>query len=148
MAAERVTLITCILILLLFATWISFAQARQAGRGIPADSNHKTVSTGKGLLAGERVGTAATNKINSLGGRKMVDRQMKEQKDVKMIGGVGGRSSSKFSSTNSKCGNNLGCHDQQIVNHFSDEVDDHNQSGFVAFNADYHAPRHHPPKNN
>lgn len=23
-----------------------------------------------------------------------------------------------------------------------------NVSGFVAFNADYHGPRHHPPKNN
>lgn len=23
-----------------------------------------------------------------------------------------------------------------------------NEGGFVAFSADYHAPRHHPPKNN
>ncbi|XP_021293322.1 root meristem growth factor 3-like [Herrania umbratica] len=114
MAAGRVT---CLLILLLFASWISFAQASQGG-GIP-DSNHETVSTGKGLLDGERVVTVATNK-NLLGGRKMVvDRQMKV-KDVRSGG-------------------------EQTVSHSSDEVD---ESGFVAFNADYHAPRHHPPKNN
>ncbi|XWS34239.1 hypothetical protein CRYUN_Cryun21dG0023300 [Craigia yunnanensis] len=133
MAAGRVT---CLLILLLCATWISFAQASQ-GR-IP-DSNHKISSTVKGLLDGEHAVTSATNK-NWLGGRKMVglDREMKKLKDVKMSGTtVGG--TSKFSSTNIKCGNNLG---EQTVSHFSDE------SGFVAFNADYHGPMHHPPKNN
>lgn len=30
-------------------------------------------------------------------------------------------------------------------NHCEEKSDD---GGFVAFNADYHAPRHHPPKNN
>lgn len=29
-------------------------------------------------------------------------------------------------------------------NNWSDEID----KGFVAFSADYHGPRHHPPKNN
>ncbi|XWS23042.1 hypothetical protein CRYUN_Cryun29cG0087700 [Craigia yunnanensis] len=140
-----VGMVTCLLILLLFAPWISFAQANQGGI---SDSNYKIVSTGKGLLDGEHV-TAATNK-NWLGGRKMVvlDWQMKKLKDVKMSGTtitttVGG--TSKFSSpTNSKCGNNLGC--EQTISYSSDhEVDG---SGFVAFNADYHAPRNHPPKNN
>ena len=73
-----------------------------------------------------------------VGLEKEQDREMKKLKDMKMSGTtVGG--TSKFSSTNTKCGNNLGC--EQNV----DEVD---ESGFVAFNADYHAPRHHPPKNN
>ncbi|XP_022727376.1 root meristem growth factor 3-like [Durio zibethinus] len=120
MAAGRET---CLLILLLIAAWISFAQASQGISGIP-DSNHK-ISTGKVivkglLLDGERAVTAATSK-NWLGGRKMVVvRQMKKPKDVKMSGA-------------------------QTVSHFSNGVD---ESGFVAFNADYHAPRHHPPKNN
>ncbi|XVE74413.1 hypothetical protein DITRI_Ditri12bG0015100 [Diplodiscus trichospermus] len=123
--------VTCHLVFLLIAAWISITKASQGGI---ADSNHK-ISTGKGLLNdGERAGTAATSK-NWLGGRKMlVGRQMR---------GAVGRTW-KFSSTNiPKCDKNLGC--EQTFSHFSDEVD---ESGFVAFNADYHGPRHHPPKNN
>ncbi|XWS69578.1 hypothetical protein CRYUN_Cryun04dG0191300 [Craigia yunnanensis] len=139
MAAGRVT---CLLILLLIATWISFQQASQ---GWIPDSSHK-ISTGKViikgfLLDGEPAVTAATSKNwLGLGGRKLVvERQMKKKNDVKMSGVVGG--SSKFSSTNSKCDNILGF--EQTVTHFSDEV----ESGFVAFN-DYPEPRDHPPENN
>lgn len=36
------------------------------------------------------------------------------------------------------------------VGHFPEDSEAHgiDSTGFVAFNADYHAPRHHPPKNN
>lgn len=34
--------------------------------------------------------------------------------------------------------------ERSLRSRMSDEVD----KGFVAFSADYHAPRHHPPKNN
>lgn len=33
-----------------------------------------------------------------------------------------------------------------VGHYFSEEID--NDAGFVAFSADYHTPRHHPPKNN
>ncbi|GKV39273.1 hypothetical protein SLEP1_g47075 [Rubroshorea leprosula] len=38
-----------------------------------------------------------------------------------------------------------GAEKKQSVSHFSDEAD---ETGFVAFNVDYHGPTHHPPKNN
>lgn len=37
------------------------------------------------------------------------------------------------------------CNEKNNVRKFSEEVD---EKEFVAFNADYRAPRHHPPKNN
>ncbi|XVE85677.1 hypothetical protein DITRI_Ditri17bG0110000 [Diplodiscus trichospermus] len=71
--------VTCFLIFLLFATWISFARARNQV-GFP-DSDHKIVSTEKGLLGAEH---AATSK-KWLGGRKAVlNRQMKELKADKV----------------------------------------------------------------
>ncbi|XVF43305.1 hypothetical protein PTKIN_Ptkin02bG0029600 [Pterospermum kingtungense] len=123
------------------ASWISFAQATQGG--INPDSNHK-ISTGKEVLEdGEGAATAA------IGGRKMVVVEKRHMKDVKMSSGgaVVGTSSTK---TKSKCDNiHLGCEQTVVSGHFSDEVDESSSSaGFVAFNADYHAPRHHPPKNN
>ncbi|GMI87545.1 hypothetical protein HRI_002423800 [Hibiscus trionum] len=110
--------ITCLFILVLFAAFISFVQANQ-------DSNHKTAPTVKELVND-------ANKNWVIRGRKMV--QMKKLTATKLskCGGNGGES-------------NSGC--EQMSIDLSDEADDH-QSGFVAFNADYHAPRHHPPKNN
>ncbi|KAG4165761.1 hypothetical protein ERO13_A13G088845v2 [Gossypium hirsutum] len=144
MAAERI--ITCLSILLLFAALISIAQAIQDG--IP-DSNHMTVPTRKGLLKGGNEHAASvTAAINKkwLRGRKMV--QMKKLNDVENMSGAFGLGGS--TSKLSKCGNNnnnnnKGC--DQITVNLPDEVDEH-RSGFVAFNADYHTPRHHPPKNN
>jgi hypothetical protein len=45
---------------------------------------------------------------------------------------------------NSSTGSNLDC--KKSFSRVSEEVVD--EAGFVAFNADYHAPRHHSPKNN
>ncbi|OMO72218.1 hypothetical protein COLO4_27777 [Corchorus olitorius] len=116
--------VTFLLILLLCTAWISIGQATQGG--IPVSSDLAVTSA------------ATNNKRMVIINRKLLKRDAEG-------------STSKFSSTNSKCGNkNLaagGC--EQSVTHFSNEVEDnHDQSGFVAFNADYHAPRHHPPKNN
>lgn len=72
---------------------------------------------------------------------------MKKLNDVENMSdafGLGG-SPSKLSKCGNNNNNNKGC--DQITVNLPDEVDEH-QSGFVAFNADYHAPRHHPPKNN
>ncbi|KAE8699044.1 Tetratricopeptide repeat-like superfamily protein, putative isoform 1 [Hibiscus syriacus] len=80
MAAEKI--ITCLFILVLFAAFISFAQANQ-------DSNHETVPTGKELVNG-------ANKNWQIRGRKMV--QMKKLKDVKMRGSTATESS--------RCGGN------------------------------------------
>ncbi|KAK8508022.1 hypothetical protein V6N13_055486 [Hibiscus sabdariffa] len=111
-------IITLLSILVLFASLISFAQANQ-------DSNQKTVPAGKELVHG--ADEHAANRV--IRGRKLVVQ-------VKMIGGS---TAAKLSRCGGRC--------KQITVDLSDEADDH-QSGFVAFNADYHAPRHHPPKNN
>ncbi|OMO93658.1 hypothetical protein CCACVL1_06416 [Corchorus capsularis] len=120
--------VTFLLILLLCTAWISIGQAIQGG--IPVSSDLAVTSA------------ATNNKRMVIINRKLLKGFMK--------GAAEGSYTSKFSSINSKCGNkNLaagGC--EQSVTHFSNEVEDHDQSGFVAFNADYHAPRHHPPKNN
>ena len=74
---------------------------------------------------------------------------MKREKKSKQ-GAVGG--TSMFSSSNQvagKCeseennGSNFEC--KKSFSHSSEGVD---EAGLVAFNADYHAPRRHPPKNN
>ncbi|KAK8567472.1 hypothetical protein V6N13_105437 [Hibiscus sabdariffa] len=115
MAAERV--IACLFILVLFAAFISFAQANQ-------DSTHEPVPTGK-----EVVNDADKNWL--IRRRKVVRIRGATATKLSKCGGNGGG--------NSECGQmNVG---------FLDEANDH-RSGFVAFNADYHAPRHHPPKNN
>lgn len=75
----------------------------------------------------------------------VVETSTRHMKDAKMSAAadVGGSTYSK-----SKCDDiHLGC-EQTVVSNFSDEVLDESSAGFVAFNADYHAPRHHPPKNN
>ncbi|KAE8710149.1 Tetratricopeptide repeat-like superfamily protein, putative isoform 1 [Hibiscus syriacus] len=90
----------------------------QANQG----SNHKTAPTGKELVNG--ADELAANENWVIGGRKL----MVQTKKVKMSGGVGLGGSTA------------------IVN-LSDEVDGH-QSSFETLNADYHAPRHPPPKNN
>ncbi|KAL4319455.1 hypothetical protein GQ457_18G024270 [Hibiscus cannabinus] len=120
MAAEKI--ITFLSISLLFASLISFAQANQ-------DSNQKTIPTGKELVHG--ADEHAANKSWVVRGRKLMVQ-------VKMSGG-----SSSTAAKLSRCGGRC----EQITVDLSDEADDR-QSGFVAFNADYHAPRHHPPKNN
>ncbi|GMJ04585.1 root meristem growth factor 3, GOLVEN 7 [Hibiscus trionum] len=126
MAAERA--IAFLSILVLFPALISFAQANQ-------DSNHETVPTGKELVNAADEHAASKNWL--IRGRKLMVQVKKE----KMSGGfgVGGSTATKLSQCGGRC--------EQITVNLSDEADDH-QSGFVAFNADYHAPRHHPPKNN
>lgn len=63
----------------------------------------------------------------------------KEEK--KEDGAVNGRTSSNISSEE---GSNV----RVGYSRFPEEDDESAGLGFVAFNADYHAPRHHPPKNN
>lgn len=75
---------------------------------------------------------------NEIGGRKMAVQKVKEH------GAGTGQAAGKWGSKME--------HKQSVGHYFSPEVhdvdDDDEDAGFVAFSADYHPPRHHPPKNN
>lgn len=94
--------------------------------------------------------TAAAVANNKIRGRKMGANIVKRP-DIK--GDIEG--TSKMSSANQVTGKDgakgnkgvMNVGNKRNVGQFSEEVNDH-KAGFVAFNADYHAPRHHPPKNN
>ncbi|CAK7326429.1 unnamed protein product [Dovyalis caffra] len=104
-----------------------------------------------GVVDGDGI---ATTSIKRIGGRKMVLAPSGiKRSDIKGNGALGG--TSKISSANDQAvgkyvyelgkkvtsiGRNKG-----NGSRFSEGIND---SGFVAFNADYHQPRHHPPKNN
>ncbi|KAH7516160.1 hypothetical protein FEM48_Zijuj10G0105700 [Ziziphus jujuba var. spinosa] len=90
----------------------------------------------KGL---KEVVSYATNVAeNEIGGRKMAVQKVKEH------GAGTGQAAGKWGSKME--------HKQSVGHYFSPEVhdvdDDDEDAGFVAFSADYHPPRHHPPKNN
>ncbi|KAL6192934.1 hypothetical protein ACLB2K_034020 [Fragaria x ananassa] len=84
-----------------------------------------------------------TKENRLLGGRKMAVQKVKAEE-----GTSAARSSNQLEGNcggdQVKWGNHVEC-DQESGTSFSEGVD---KSGFVAFNEDYHAPRHHPPKNN
>lgn len=85
----------------------------------------------------------ATEDNRLLGGRKMAVQKVKAVDGSSTV-----RSSNKLEGNcggdQVKWGSHVECN-QQSGTSFSGGVDN---SGFVAFNEDYHAPRHHPPKNN
>lgn len=96
-----------------------------------------------------KAATASTN-IKGIKGRKMAIANVMKPEKKNEHDAVGG--TSMFSSSNQvagKCGseenNGLNFECKKSFSHFSEGVD---EAGVVAFNADYHAPRHHPPKNN
>lgn len=53
----------------------------------------------------------------------------------------------QLATKNGKWGLNME-YNQSRVGHFPEDHEVDGAAGFVAFNADYHAPKHHPPKNN
>lgn len=120
----------------------------------------------QGLLEDESwAATACTNKLK-IKGRKMqaMGNNIVKQDDQKKehAGAVAGRTTSNISSSNQVGGKYEGHEEgknggstsssssvehEQNVYRSSEQIDDE-ADGFVAFNADYHEPRHHPPKNN
>lgn len=63
----------------------------------------------------------------------------------KVLAGSNNRVEDKFGRKNKSLSDQkVNC--KQTVSRFSAEIE--KTAGFVAFNADYGAPRHHPPKNN
>lgn len=87
--------------------------------------------------------STATEDNRLLGGRKMAVQKVKAVDGASTV-----RSSNQLEGNcggdQVKWGSRVECN-QQSGTSFSEGVD---KSGFVAFNEDYHAPRHHPPKNN
>ncbi|XP_061993268.1 uncharacterized protein LOC133711118 [Rosa rugosa] len=81
-------------------------------------------------------------KENRLGGRKLAVQKVKA-----VNGATAVRSSNQLEGNcggdQVKQGSHVECNQQSGTGF--EGVD---ESGFVAFNEDYHAPRHHPPKNN
>ncbi|KAK0574156.1 hypothetical protein LWI29_018994 [Acer saccharum] len=145
--------ITGFLVLLMFTACFSTAHAHQDGDGDGDAEVSTTFSKGKGVLD-EETATIATKRI--VGGRKMSPVvKLRNPENVKESTSAAIERNS-ISSTSShsfagKCDgkvkeNAIYCKKTVSHNHISHEdVDD---KGFVAFNEDYHAPRHHPPKNN
>ncbi|XP_021897630.1 root meristem growth factor 2 [Carica papaya] len=85
--------------------------------------------------ADENTGTGVEN-VKIVGNRKMyVDGVMKIERKEITESVIDKRGIMRM--MHEKC--------KKAGNHCEEKSDD---GGFVAFNADYHAPRHHPPKNN
>lgn len=70
---------------------------------------------------------------------------VKKVLEKKEDGAVAGRKPSNMSSEEEKRGSNVGYNKQRVSRFPQDKV---YEAGFVAFDADYHEPRHHAPKNN
>ncbi|KAK2635972.1 hypothetical protein Ddye_030764 [Dipteronia dyeriana] len=141
------------LVLLMFTACFSSAHAHQDGDG---DAEvYTTFSMGKGVVD-EKTATIATKQI--VGGRRMspVVKEINPEnlKESSSTSAAIERTPISSTSSHSFAGicdgkvkeNAIYCKKTVSHNHISHEdVDD---KGFVAFDADYHAPRHHPPKNN
>uniref|UniRef100_A0A7N2LCV7 Uncharacterized protein n=1 Tax=Quercus lobata TaxID=97700 RepID=A0A7N2LCV7_QUELO len=136
----------CLLFVLLSTSLLSLAHST-------IDDNAATeliAGTSSKVLLGEfKAATASTN-ILGIRGRKMAIANVMKPEKKNEHDAVGG--TSMISSSNQvagKCGgeenngSNFEC--KKSFSHFSEGVD---EAGVIAFNADYHAPRHHPPKNN
>ncbi|KAJ7943284.1 root meristem growth factor 2 [Quillaja saponaria] len=136
----------CLVLVLLSTTaCLSTAQVHQ-GSEINVVSNMKA----------RRVTTIVGN---TLGGRKMAVNNVKPEnlkgngagsgavegnlKNLKSKQQVVGKTGKCESTKSDDCKKNL-----SLSSHSFSENHDDDDAGFVAFNADYHAPRHHPPKNN
>ena len=103
------------------------------------------------------VTTSTTERNGIIGGRKMALRKATRLHKVqaqgvslrndskKVLAGSNNRVEDKFGGKNKSLSDQkVNC--KQTVGRFSAEIE--KTAGFVAFNADYGAPRHHPPKNN
>lgn len=90
----------------------------------------------------------ATTSIEMIGGRKALGAHSMKRPDIKGNAAPGGTASSADDRVVGKYG-----YEREVMDignkrkggRFSEGM---KESGFVAFNADYHEPRHHPPKNN
>lgn len=99
--------------------------------------------------------TASTINHYRFGGRKMALHKVMRLANVQAQGAIGSNLKDSTGSNNQveekmfcrkkKRGDKKKAKCNQTVR-FSAEIDE--AAGFVAFSADYRAPRHHPPKNN
>ncbi|KAL9401926.1 hypothetical protein Peur_005775 [Populus x canadensis] len=135
MAASPVKF-TCLLLLLLFTSaWLNSARAHPTVE-VDTFSSERIIVDGDGMV---------TTSIKKIGGRKMV-----RAHNIKSNVAHGG--TSRISSANDQVVGKYG-YEREVMDignkrnggRFPEGV---KESGFVAFNADYHEPRHHPPKNN
>ncbi|KAG6765791.1 hypothetical protein POTOM_029848 [Populus tomentosa] len=132
---------TCLLLLLLF-TGASLNSAH-AHPTVEADtfSSERIAVDGDGMV---------TTSIKKIGGRKVVRAHNIKRPEIK--GNVAQGGTSRISSANDQVAGKYG-YEGEVMDignkrnggRFPEGV---KESGFVAFNADYHEPRHHPPKNN
>ncbi|KAG2702572.1 hypothetical protein I3760_06G096100 [Carya illinoinensis] len=107
----------------------------------------------------ERLATDTSKRIK---GRKLaIDSIMKQEKKKKkkkkkdQDGAIAGTTTNqvagKYESEEGIKGKSTGSNVERKLGSLtrsSDEVKNIDEAGFIPFNADYHPPRHHPPKNN
>ncbi|KAJ9163461.1 hypothetical protein P3X46_023127 [Hevea brasiliensis] len=153
MAAVYVKFICLLLVLLFSSAWLS--SAHEAAEDDAAMSTEK-----KGVVDSVLNGNVATR--NEIGGKKMIPRKV-IVKRVEIKGNEALAETIKISSENQetvagKSGNkgkkkkkkkkNAAVNEESKprVSNIPEQLN--NEAGFVAFSADYHSPRHHPPKNN
>ncbi|KAK3222757.1 hypothetical protein Dsin_009782 [Dipteronia sinensis] len=151
--------ITCFLVLLMFTVCFSIAHAHQVFETFFSDGDGDdaevatTFSKGKGVVY-EEAATISTKRI--VGGRKMslVVKERNPENVKESSSAAIERTSISSTSSHSFAGkcdgkvkeNAIYC--KKTVSHSHISHEDVDDKGFVAFSADYHAPRHHPPKNN
>ncbi|XP_041011247.1 uncharacterized protein LOC121255015 [Juglans microcarpa x Juglans regia] len=163
----------CLLLVLISSTtaWLSLAHPSRVSKDTKAagkEAANASVSSAKGLLEDESwpVSTAFTNK-KIIKGRRMQamgNNIVKQDRKKEHAGAVAGRRTTSNISSSNQVGGKYEGHEEgyenggstsssssveheQNVYRSSEQIDDE-AAGFVAFNADYHEPRHHPPKNN
>ncbi|KAJ6726444.1 ROOT MERISTEM GROWTH FACTOR 2 [Salix purpurea] len=131
---------TCLLLFLLFiSAWFSSANAHPTAVEVDNSSSERIAVDGDGM---------ATTSIEMIGGRKALGAHSIKRPDIKGNAAVPAGTSSANDRVAGKYG-----YEREVMDignkrnggRFSEEM---KESGFVAFNADYHEPRHHPPKNN
>ncbi|KAJ6322139.1 hypothetical protein OIU77_012089 [Salix suchowensis] len=130
---------TCLLLVLLFiSAWFSSTANAHPTVEVDNSSSERIAVDGDGM---------ATTSIEMIGGRKALGAHSIKRPDIKGNAAPGGTSSA-----DDRVVGKYG-YEREVMNignkrnggRFSEGM---KESGFVAFNADYHEPRHHPPKNN
>ncbi|KAG7975261.1 hypothetical protein I3843_06G089400 [Carya illinoinensis] len=145
--------VICLLLVFISSACLSLAHSSQG-----QDVDHVD-SSAKGLMEDERLATDTSKRIK---GRKLaIDSIMKQEKKKKkkkkkdQDGAIAGTTTNqvagKYESEEGIKGKSTGSNVERKLGSLtrsSDEVKNIDEAGFIPFNADYHPPRHHPPKNN
>ncbi|KAJ6689733.1 hypothetical protein OIU85_006084 [Salix viminalis] len=132
---------TCLLLSLLFiSAWFSSTVNAHPTVEVDNSSSERIAVDGEGMV---------TTSIEMIGGRKALGAHSMKRPDIKGNAAPGGTASSANDRVVGKYGYEREVMDignKRNGSRFSEGMKE--SSGFVAFNADYHEPRHHPPKNN